>query len=352
MNPIRDYKELFEYLKYNSQKDFEYFIFILANPNGNRIALTQIYDNFVYLDQRTENVHFFMPGYLNYLNRIETYNYSFISKFLLPNGQSLNFDADAFFNTIKWIESKGYQYSESAELLLIRRHDIHRNDFADHDAGFDLSNIISFNLDNFCRININLTAFFKDCMKVVRNDMDLSTLKLKYSVLDPYGINEQYYSHRTISVFIAGSKALRNQRHVVRSALMGISNRSRQGYIFNALTFEDFSTSFINNGQQSLYNKYIRNHADYVIFILDGKIGGISLQEFNIALDSFKLNGKPKIFVYNKHYNNDIGSIESSVSSDIENIISVVKEYRQYYISFENERELELLIQRDFSLYL
>ena len=133
---------------------------------------------------------------------------------------------------------------------------------------------------------------------------------------------------------------------------MGISNRSRQGYIFNALTFEDFSTSIIDNGQQSMYNEYIRNKADYVIFILDGKIGGISLQEFNIALDSYKLNGKPEIFVYNKHYSHDICGMVNSVSSDIENIITVVKEYRQYYISFENERELELLIQRDFALYL
>lgn len=351
MEPVLDHKGLLKIISWMPQKEYELYIIILANPNSNKIALQEIYDNFIYLDKRTEEIKFFMPGYLNDRGNIITHNFSFLPLVDVDNGKKINFDQNAFFRTVKWLESYGYSYSESAELLLIEHNKIspemiHKSD----DGGFNLRNITSFNLDMFVKKGINLTAFFKDCMKVVRNEIHLRDLKLKYIDADNKGINEDSYGHRIISVFIAGSKKLSEQRDIVRSALMGINNRSTKGYFFKALSFEDFATSLTPEGRQEDYNNYIKNHADYVLFVLDGNIGGISFQEFDIAINTFKENNRPKIVVYNKI--KFLSRILGHRSHDIERIIQSINENGQYYVEYRNERELEFLIKENFFSYL
>ncbi len=56
-------------------------------------------------------------------------------------------------------------------------------------------------------------------------------------------------------------------------------------------------------GRQREYNNYISQIADYAIFILDGAVGGITFKEFTIAMEAYKSQRKPEIYVYCKPYN-------------------------------------------------
>ena len=106
-----------------------------------------------------------------------------------------------------------------------------------------------------------------------------------------------------IKVFIAGSKDLYHERNAVRSQLQQISNRTN--IVFASYTYEDFSRDFALDGRQTDYNGFIAHKADFAVFIIDGKIGGITFEEFKVAVESFKREMKPRIFTYCKDVNVD-----------------------------------------------
>ena len=82
-----------------------------------------------------------------------------------------------------------------------------------------------------------------------------------------------------LKVFIAGSLALEPVRDAVRSSLLNVNHKyDRYGYSIKSYTFENFENSLCNDGRQKDYNDFIRNHADFVIFILDGILGEKTLE--------------------------------------------------------------------------
>lgn len=354
MNPIFDHNELFEYLRWMPhEKEEEWYLIILANPHSRGVAIKEIYDNFIYLDRRTEDVHFFMPGYCNMQDKIETEYLNNRKPIITIDSKELNFDQRAFLNTIEWLETYDYRYSDFDELLFIRHKKTKIDDnLKDKDGGFDLRNIISFNLDELAN-RTNLTAFFRDCNDVVREEMTIFDLQQMYSsrITSSASLMEARTIQRSIKVFIAGSKRLQSLRQIARSALMGITNKSQKGYIIKALTFEDFAVSITDTGRQADYLDFIRNEADYAIFLLDSKVGGITFEEFEVALSSFKSHKRPKIFVYNKLHSS-FYRLFITESDDLKRIKSSIDEYNQYYTDYATEKELELLISHSFSIYL
>ena len=104
---------------------------------------------------------------------------------------------------------------------------------------------------------------------------------------------------KEIKVFIAGSKTLSQLRDSARAALMEISNQYRNlNVMYRSYTFEDFPRSCSADGRQADYNHFIRNKADYVIFIFDEGFGDITLQELDVAMQGLMKNNRPQIYVY------------------------------------------------------
>ena len=199
MNPIYDQNDLFEYLRWNGRElDGKWMLVILANPHHRCPALDEIYSNFIYLDHRTEDVVFFLPGYANMMHEVFTWYYGDKPWVTGRKGEKLIFDQRAFANTVAWLESKGYRYSEQAELLFLR----YRHGLFASVSGFDLGHIESFNLDKLVRADMNLTAFFRQCNGVVRGEMTIEDLKAQYSL----GCRSSYgYSvpSRSAKIFIS-----------------------------------------------------------------------------------------------------------------------------------------------------
>ena len=135
---------------------------------------------------------------------------------------------------------------------------------------------------------------------------------------------------KEFKVFIAGSLELESARDAVRSSLQNVSNTyDRYGYSIKSYTFENFENSFCPGGQQSNYNDFILNQADFVIFILGGEPHSKTKEEFENAIAGFEQCNKPRIYVYN--------NIEAD--SDNEGILYFKKrmnELNQYWTNFKN----------------
>lgn len=148
--------------------------------------------------------------------------------------------------------------------------------------------------------------------------------------------------HPVLTIFVAGSKELNNERTVCRSVCNTLQNQ--WGTIVTK-TFEDFSEVISSTGHQNEYNKFICNEADIVIFIFSGKVGTITLSEFHTAYNSFIKHGHPHILVY-------IDKRESSNSKEIDQLKQELSANDQYYKEYLDTKELELMVDKHLTKFL
>lgn len=156
---------------------------------------------------------------------------------------------------------------------------------------------------------------------------------------------------RSVKVFIAGSKKLVKERNAIRTRLMRIMNKSTMGFVIRVYTYEDFARYFVKGGQQSEYQRFIRNDADFVIVVIDNSVGYITLQEFNEAYNAYCENeSHPKILVY-KRERSKFFSFLSSSRNEIKDIEKKLKDINLYYIPYKNEEDLSNQVLEDFSMF-
>ena len=353
MCPISSIQDYLKTVNPQALERLRYLIVILLNPNNLTNAGNIIIENFSYLNLRTRDVHFFIPGLseVNYslANEQEEYAKRIVAEMNKQSGVS--FDSEGFVKSLSWFEESlnGYIYSEGTNLIIVDTDALKSyvsNPFKrlglNMTTHVDRNQYVSFDLDQIHRDGLNVVRFLSEI--TTRLERGLSSLhELRYFAELPI---EGY--DREVNIFIAGSKYLDIQRNYVKSELLRIQNRLRQ--ILRIYTFEDFDDSFIEGGRQEQYNNYIRNRANHVIFVLDGKVGGITLDEFKIAMKAFQSTGHPKIFVYSKIYDNqDCIQEEDDSLVHIELIKAYCSSHNQYYTEYRHDSELPLYVYRSFS---
>ena len=150
-------------------------------------------------------------------------------------------------------------------------------------------------------------------------------------------------------VFIAGAKKLKNERALLREELNKVENNLNTD--IRSLTFEDFPMSLTgkNKGRQADYNRFIREHANVVIFIFDLTAGEITKEEFEIAYNSLIENKRPEIFVFVRKRNKFLTTLLSKKITDIkEKIFTNGTEYYVEYESYDNLRYLFYKAMTDY----
>ena len=145
---------------------------------------------------------------------------------------------------------------------------------------------------------------------------------------------------KEIKVFIAGSKSLTIERDAIRSVLQILSNNNAKKVLIRTYTYEEFDTSLSPEGRQKEYNRFIMNEADYVIFVLDGTIGGVTLLEFDVAWKTFTSKKRPGIYVYHKP--------TATISKEIQKVIDKINQCGQYYTEYSDIENLKLKIENSF----
>jgi cell division protein FtsB len=145
---------------------------------------------------------------------------------------------------------------------------------------------------------------------------------------------------KEIKVFIAGSKSLTVERDAIRSVLQILSNSNSKKVLIRTYTYEEFDQSLSHEGRQKEYNRFIKSEADYVIFVLDGTVGGITLTEFDVAWKTFTSEKRPGIYVYHKPTN--------TTSKGIQDVIGRINQCEQYYTEYSDIENLKLKVESAF----
>lgn len=147
----------------------------------------------------------------------------------------------------------------------------------------------------------------------------------------------------TLKCFIAGAKSLERERDAIISGIndQNIANK-HSGRQIECYTFNNFDPHLTKAGQQTAYNNFIRDQANVVIFALDEVVGGITKQEFSIAVDTLKSKDykAPIIFVFSNVKNE--GKTENL---DIKEVRDQVNLIHQYWIDYSSLEVLKLKLQ-------
>lgn len=151
--------------------------------------------------------------------------------------------------------------------------------------------------------------------------------------------------HRDVNFFFAGAKKLQDERDMFTNIISQLQTNKKDSLIsIYGYSYQNFDRKIIDGGHEEEYCNFIRTHTDSIIFVLNERIGDYTLLELNVALESFKQSGKPNIYVYSK---------QTNCSSDlfIEAKQKVVEE-KQFWIDYEDNQQLRLLIERDLLIRL
>ena len=366
MMPISNYKELIQTLNWDEEKrnNERWYIFLVMNPRNQTNAGIDIIKNFSYLDVRTGNVTFFIPGFSNMAEGVVPYQSNNGHRIIYEDETfgTLYFDERGFLETISWLEQGSeyaYRYSEDLDLVIVKYYPRCTEGYANelYEQNFDLQNMIVYNLDRLKYEGINTLRVITECMKVVSNSETEREVKqrLENFIFDRSGFSGKHW-HQNINVFVAGAKVLKRERDAVISALNHITNHSSRDYAFRVKTYEDFDRSLTDEGRQKEYNDYISIDAEYAIFILDSTVGGITMEEFEVAMNAYRVNRRPEIFVYSRMPSNEGGAFSRFFrrQEQSEEIIAIRKhlsEIGQYYIEYRDIDDLKSHIAQDFRRY-
>lgn len=145
-----------------------------------------------------------------------------------------------------------------------------------------------------------------------------------------------------INVFFAGSKALQTERDIFSNVINQLQTKWKDKHItIYGYSYQNFEHEFVINGHQCSYNDFIRRHSDIIFFVLNGSVGGKTKEELDVAIESFKSQRRPIIYVYSKdsdEYNEDVNSTRERI-----------KEESQYWQDYSDNTHLRLLIQNDLT---
>ena len=149
---------------------------------------------------------------------------------------------------------------------------------------------------------------------------------------------------KIIKIFLASSiEELKFDRIEVGDFFRRLYDIYNNGEIkIQLIKCEDFDQSIVNGGKQDYLDKEICE-SELCCFLFFRKIGDYTRHEFEVALDSYKRNDKPKIVTYFKY----VTSIDE-VNDEIHDFMNMLDEQLHHYYSTYNHIDtlkLDMLMQ-------
>lgn len=173
-----------------------------------------------------------------------------------------------------------------------------------------------------------------DRHRTFQHKVDSQESKLLYAEFE----KERPVAGKTIKCFIAGSKALQRERDALRAVISMMYNKwENKQFRIQAYTFEDFERTVVVGGQQQKYNDFITQEANWVLLVINGQVGSITLEEFRKAMDAHKLKGSPQILI-----------LAQRGSEQDEKVAFIKKEIdreKQYWNDYKDIEEMKLFFE-------
>lgn len=138
---------------------------------------------------------------------------------------------------------------------------------------------------------------------------------------------------KIFSVFVAGSTDLKQERDALRVVAQRLNTRYHDQNFDIFVELKTYEDGVFKNKQEN-YEAYIKEKADMVVFVLDGRIGEITTQELKAAVAANKEKKLPEIVVYLKEYEKE--------TEEIRNIQRTLKDILDdyYYVCYKDENDL------------
>ena len=170
--------------------------------------------------------------------------------------------------------------------------------------------------------------------KVFNHTVDTNDSKLIFAEFESQSSDRE----KSIKCFIAGSKTLQTERDALRAVTCVMYNKwAAKSFRILSYTFEDFERAAVIGGHQKQYNDFIANEADWALFVINGRIGSITIEEYRVAMDSYKKNGRPRILAFAK--------TESEDNEDIATMKAEINKEHQYWTDYSDINSLKLLFE-------
>lgn len=135
----------------------------------------------------------------------------------------------------------------------------------------------------------------------------------------------------TISIFVSGSKKLKDHRLRLKALVNNLNGENRLKGI--PVTLNMFS--YVNLGDnQTDYDDFIKNKSDMVIFLVEDRMGEKTKEEFLLAAEAQKKSGTPKILVFMREFHEKTPEIE-----EVDRLVSANS--NSYYVDYSNLEDLE-----------
>ena len=145
-----------------------------------------------------------------------------------------------------------------------------------------------------------------------------------------------------IRIFIASSEELSNERITLGGLVCKLEKIfEEEGFALELLEWEDFDSAYNGVRKQDEYNEKIRT-ADIFIGLFWTKAGAYTLEEYNVAKQSFKEKSTPRIHVFFKQEDKDYKHCVNLNSF----ITRTVPEDRTHSCTFNGMDELKLAFVR------
>ncbi|GAA0877236.1 hypothetical protein GCM10009119_02040 [Algoriphagus jejuensis] len=125
---------------------------------------------------------------------------------------------------------------------------------------------------------------------------------------------------KTIRIFIASSSELKEDRDKFRIFISKENDRlikHKKNIYLELVQWEYFLDAISDTRLQSEYNNAIRN-CDIVLCLFFTKVGKYTAEEFDTAYETFKDQGKPRIWTYFKNANITTGAITDEINTLLE----------------------------------
>ena len=166
------------------------------------------------------------------------------------------------------------------------------------------------------------------------------------SQMDSQSINVELIGekllNREVNIMFAGSKELQSERDLFANVISQLQTKWKERNLnVYGYSYENFKHEVIIDGQQVLYNDFIQKYANIIVFVVTENIGEITRKEFEIALESFKNNSRPQIFVYHKETN--------GLNEKLTEFRNIINKEKQYWQDYADNKQLRLLILNDLS---
>lgn len=143
---------------------------------------------------------------------------------------------------------------------------------------------------------------------------------------------------KTIKCFIAGSTSLQRERDALRAVTCVMYNKwVSKDFRILSYTFEDFDRASVIDGHQKQYNDFIVNEADWALFIIDGALGGITKEEYRIAMNAYKKNGRPRILAMAKD--------GADNNEEVAILLDEIRSENQYWSKYADIKELKHIFE-------